>query len=192
MYTANTLSHAYLPDISTCKFSRDLEGIDHTHSLSVRKELLHKIMQRSTEDPVFKVLRETIIKGWPERNTEVPECVHAYYDIWDELVTQDQIVLKGHHLVISRKEMMELTHATHISVEGCIQQAWESMLWPQVSTELKEYISKCDTCLAHRTTQNMEPLLQHEVLAHLWSKVVADLCELHGWTLLVVLDYCSN
>ena len=63
MYTANTLSHAYLPDISTCKFSRDLEGVDHTHSLSVRKELLHKIMQRSTEDPVFEVLRETIIKG---------------------------------------------------------------------------------------------------------------------------------
>lgn len=56
----------------------------------------------------------------------MPECVHAYYDIWDELVTQDQNVLKGHHLVILsavRKEMMELTHATHISMEGCIQRA---------------------------------------------------------------------
>ena len=53
MYTADTLSCAHLPDISTCEFSKGLEEVDQTHSLSVSKELLHKIMQRSTENPVF-------------------------------------------------------------------------------------------------------------------------------------------
>ena len=32
MYIADTLSHAHLADISTCEFSRDLEGVDHTQS----------------------------------------------------------------------------------------------------------------------------------------------------------------
>ena len=103
MYIADTLSHAHLADISTCEFSRDLDGVDHTYLISVRKELLHKIMQRSIEDPVFMVFRETIINGWPERKIKVLEC-------GNELVTQDQLVPKGHCLVISsavRKEMMK-------------------------------------------------------------------------------------
>ena len=46
-----------------------------------------------------------------------------------------------------------------------------------MSTELKEYISKCDVCLAHRASPGKEPLLQHEVVEHPWSKISADLCE---------------
>ena len=58
--------------------------------------------------------------------------------------------------------------------------------------ELREYISKCDVCLAHRTGQAKEPLLQHEVVARPWSKVAGDLCELDNRTLLVIADYYSN
>ena len=61
-----------------------------------------------------------------------------------------------------------------------------------MATELKEYISKCDVCLAHRSTPGKEPLLSHELVARPWSKVAADLCELDGHTLLVIADYYSN
>ena len=61
-----------------------------------------------------------------------------------------------------------------------------------MSTELKEYISKCDVCMAHRTTQGKEPIVQHEFAARPWSKVGADLCEFQGHTLLVVCHYYSN
>ena len=37
-----------------------------------------------------------------------------------------------------------------------------------------------------------EPLLQYEVIARPCAKLTADLCELHGRTLLVVTDYFSN
>ena len=59
-------------------------------------------------------------------------------------------------------------------------------------TELRQYISKCDVCLAHCTGQAKEPLLQHEVVARPWSKVAADICELDNCTLLVISDYYSN
>ena len=61
-----------------------------------------------------------------------------------------------------------------------------------MTSELKDYISKCDICLAHRASPGKEPLLQHEFIARAWSKIGADLCELHGRTLLVVCDYYSN
>ena len=61
-----------------------------------------------------------------------------------------------------------------------------------MTTDIKEYTSKCDVCLAHRNNQEREPLLQHEFVAWPWAKVAADLCELDSRTLLVVSDYYSN
>ena len=47
-------------------------------------------------------------------------------------------------------------------------------------------------CLAYRTSQTKEPLLQHEVILRPWAKLAADLCEFNGCTLLVVSDYFSG
>ena len=47
-------------------------------------------------------------------------------------------------------------------------------------------------CLAYRTSQTKEPLLQHEVISRPWAKLAADLCEFNGCTLLVVSDYFSG
>ena len=125
----------------------------------------------------------------------MPEILYPYYDFRDELTAQGNLVFKGPLVVVPapmRKEMMAITHATHIGVEGCIRRARETMFWPRMSTELKEYISKCDICMAHRPGLAKEPLQQHEFVARPWSKVGADLCDLHGRTLLVVCDYYSN
>jgi len=47
-------------------------------------------------------------------------------------------------------------------------------------------------CLAHQDSPPKETLLQHELTSRSWAKVGADLCELNGRTLLVVVDYFSG
>ena len=195
MFLADTLSRAYLPDISACEFSRQLEEVDHTVSLAMTEDRLQQLSHASSHDTVLEVLRKTIYQGWPENKSEVPDIIHAYYDFRDELTVQDKLVFKGDRLIIPatmRREMMEIAHATHIGIEGCIRRARESMFWPRMATELKEYISKCDVCMSHRASPGKEPLQQHEYAARPWSKVGADLCDLRGRTLLVVSDYYSN
>ena len=69
--------------------------------------------------PVLQVLRETIRQGWPENKSQIPDSIHAYYNFRDELTIQGQLAFKGQQLVIPaamRTEMLEATHASHITL----------------------------------------------------------------------------
>ena len=195
MFLADTLSRAHLPEVSACEFAQSLQDVDHTTSLALSDDRLQQFKHASADDPVLQVLRETIRRGWPQSKSDVPESIHAYFDFRDELTIQDQLVFKGDCIVVPaalRKEMMAAIHASHIGIEGCIRRARDSMYWPRMTTELKEYISKCDICLSHRALPCKEPLMQHEFVGRPWYKVSADLCELPGRTLLIISDFFSN
>ena len=168
MFLADTLSRAYLPEVNSCEFTLELEEVDHRESLPVTEARWQQIKHASADDPVLQQLRATIRRGWPENKSEIPECLYPYFDMRDVLTVQNELVFKGHLLVVPacmRKELMAVAHSSHIGIEGCIRRCRDSLYWPRMSTELREYISKCDVCLAHRTAQTKEPILQHEVVA---------------------------
>ena len=125
----------------------------------------------------------------------MPLCLHPYFDIRDELTIQDELIFKHHQLVVPRalrRELIEATHATHIGIEGCIRRARDCLYWPRMAAEIKDWVSKCDICLSHRTRPSKEPLLQHSFVARPWSKVTADFLEFDNRILLVVVDYFRN
>ena len=195
MFLADTLSRAYLPEVNASELPQELEGVDHKLLLPVSEARWQQIEHASADDPVFHELRLMTQRGWPANRSDVPPCLLPYFDIRDELVVQGMIVFKGHQLVVPaalRKEMMAATHNRHIGIEACIRHARESLYWPRMTVELKEYIQHCDVCLAHRNEQGKELLAQHDFAARPWSKVAADLCQLEGRTLLVISDYYSN
>lgn len=91
----------------------------------------------AADDPDLQELRNVIQCGWPESKAELVPCLIPYYDSRDELTVQGDLVFKGHQLVVPRclrKEMMEVIHASHIGIEGCIRRARESLYWPCMST----------------------------------------------------------
>ena len=163
-------------------------------SATYRKSL-EQIRHASQVDPVLQKLCETIQRGWPTSRTNVPEPIGPYIDFHDELTVQDTLVFKGPFLLVPaamRKELMAVIHASHIGVEGCIRRARDCIYWPRMSTALREYILKCDICLPHRTQPCRGPLLQHEVIERPWAILGADLCDMGGSVLLMIVDYYSN
>ena len=185
----DTLSRAYLPEVNSCIFVRELEEVDHRANLPVSDERWQQLTHVSADDSVLKQLGTVIQCGWPERKSDVPMCLRPYFDLRDELVVQGNLIFKGSRLVVPacmRKELMSVVHAIHLGIEGCLRRVRECLSLPMMASDVKDYVSECDVCLAHRTSQNKEPLLQHEVVARPWAKIAADLCELHRRTLLVV------
>ena len=192
MYLADTLSRAYISQVNTCT---ELEAINHAMSLALNPDEIQRLQHASAQDTALQDLCRVIQHGWPATKAGLPIAARPYFDFRDELTVQDQLVFKGPVVVIPaalRSEMAAKCHATHIGIEGCIRRARESMYSPRMSSELKDYISKCDICLTHRSAQTKETIIQHEIIARPWAKVGADLCDLSGRTLLVVCDYFSG
>ena len=78
----------------------------------------------------------------------------------DVIMVQSEHVFKGQLLALPsslRKELMTIVYGSDIGIAGCIRRASDSLYWARMSTDLKEYISKYDICLAHRCTQGDEP-----------------------------------
>ena len=42
MFLADTLSRAYLPEVNTCKFLRQLEDVDHSKSLALSDDRIQQ------------------------------------------------------------------------------------------------------------------------------------------------------
>ena len=76
--------------------------------------------------------------------------------------------------------MIAVVHATHIGSEGYVRRARETMFWPRMATEIKEYVAKCTRRMARHNSPGKEPVKQHEFAARPWAKVGADLCDMQG------------
>ena len=100
MFLADTLSRAYLPQVNACMFADELEEADHRETLPVSEVRWEQITKASAEDPVMQQLCATIRSGWPIRKSEVPECLHPYFSIRDELTVQGDLVFKGQQFVV--------------------------------------------------------------------------------------------
>ena len=130
MYLGDTLSRAYLPEVNACDPIPELEDIDHRQYLAVSEKHWQQINHASADDQVLQQLRVTIFHGWPESKSDLPETLYPYYDYREPLTVQDEPVFKGQQLVVPaclRKELMAVTHSTHIGIEGCLHQTRESL-----------------------------------------------------------------
>ena len=154
-----------MPEVNSCIFVRKLEEVDHRANLPASDERWQQLTHVSADDRVLKQLHSVIQCGQPERKSDVPTCLQPYFELRDGLVVQSNSIFKGLHLVVPacmRKELMFVAHATHIGIEGCLWRVRQCLFRPMMAYDVKEYVSKCGVCLAHRKCQTKEPLLRHK------------------------------
>jgi len=195
MYLADMLSRAHLNVIEPTSSVSTLELADHRDGPAVNTARWQQIHEHSAADPVMCKLRQMIKRGWPNCRSQVERSLIPFYGHHNTLTVQGNLVFRGQQVVIPstlRREMLSVAHSTYIGAEGCLRRCRESLYWPRMSAEIRDYVSKCDICLRHRDAQQKEPLLQHEVSSRPWSRLGSDLCELNGRILLIVVDYFSG
>lgn len=177
MELADTLSRAYLPNEQQSKFESTVEAINMLQFLPIAPERLEDIQNQTAGDAALQELGSTIRNGWPTDRKSISALISPYYDIRDELSIQNGVIFEGDRAVIPqalsiRKDMLKRIHASHLGIEGCLRRARESIYWPQMNAEVKDFIEKCETCRTFDSNQAREPLKPHEVPPRPWAKLV--------------------
>ena len=193
MVIADMLSRAYLPN--TNKTEESFEAINMISFLPIREERIEKIRRETEQDDTLQALKKVIIAGWPEERSELPEQLTPFFSYRDELVVQDALIFKANRVVIPQKlraDMLTRIHSSHLGTDGCLRRARESLFWPRMSYDIKQYIAACDVCRTYETAQQKETLKSHELTTRPWEKVESDLFKWDNKDYLVTVDYHSN
>ncbi|XP_063441937.1 uncharacterized protein K02A2.6-like [Mytilus trossulus] len=196
MYLADTLSRAYLKETSDSSNTTDeIESINMIDELPISEERISELQEHTRKDQQMQELKEVIQEGWPSNKWNVPSNVSIYFDIRDELTLQNGLLFKGERVIIPkslRTVMIKKIHSSHIGIEGCLRRARESLYWPGMNAEVKDYIQRCETCRTFERKQQKETLISHEIPSRPWSKVGIDLMTFQSKNYLVTIDYYSN
>ena len=101
MVLADTLSRACLPTSERQKSeTEEVETIHMINHLPISEPQLKEIQRETTRDATLQSLKETILKGWPENKEKIPQCIHPYFSVRDELATEDDLIFKGQRAIV--------------------------------------------------------------------------------------------
>ena len=129
---------------------KSLEVVDHRENLPVSTYGLAQIEQESVQDPVCTNLRQAILAGWRGSIRECDPVSRPFFQFHETLIVQGNLVSRGPRLFLPsslRKKFMPLAHPSHINLRGCLRGVRESMFWPEMSAQMKDFVGQCDACL---------------------------------------------
>ena len=193
MFLVDTLSRAFLP--AGEQGESEFEKINMMKYLPVSEERLLQIQRDNEADDSLRVLKAVIQKGWPEHKSNVPSVISPYFNTRDEMSIQDGLIFKGERVVVtraSRSELLRRIHSSHRGDNGCLKRARESLYWPGMTADIKNFVSTCEACREFERAQVKETMMSPETPNRPWQRVAADLFELEEKAYLVTSDYYSD
>ena len=111
-------------------------------------------------------MKAIVHSGWQAEKREIPLTVAIYTDFRDELVIQDGLLFRGDKLVVPetlRKRMLQTLHCNHQGIESTLWRVRKIIYWPNMKSDIKCFISNCETCASYSTRQQKETLISHDV-----------------------------
>jgi hypothetical protein len=150
---------------------------------------LNQIRDLTNKDKSLQSLKTVILAGWPDTHGNVPIGVRQYWNVRDALTVQDGIIYRSNRVVIPktlRPEMLRRIHSSHLGIEACLRKSRDSLYWPLMNEEIKDYVNKCSE---FQRKQQKEPLMTHDVPDKPWSKLGIDIFTFKTENYLVTVDY---
>ena len=166
MYLADTCSSHFTGDevhLIRSEFEKALEEasqIEEINQMITSADKLSRLKNETNKDEVLQAVKMIIESGWPESKSSLPANVTPYFRFRDELVVQKGLILRGDRVVIPkalRKEIMTDMHTAHQRIESTLRRARKNIYWPNMNSEVKNYISKCEICLTSALVNRNNP-----------------------------------
>ena len=193
MFIADTLSRAYLQEEDAPTYDFDVVAAVDDDAVS---ELDAQIIQQTIQqDAQMQDLMKLIRDGWPLDKRMLPDHLKIFHKDRDHLAIDGVFIVKGDRLLIPtglRPTILRHLHAAHAGVNSTIRRARELYFWPSMTSQIKDYVTKCQVCRQHDPKQTKEPMLSRQLPIRPWQLIGVDLFTHAGKQYLVMADYYSD
>ncbi|XP_036341596.1 uncharacterized protein K02A2.6-like [Rhagoletis pomonella] len=197
LFIADTLSRAPLKDYALTEVDKDIDI--HCNliisQIALPSSHLDEFREAAKTDTIFQKLLYFTKNGWPANKKRIDKELMPYYQVKDELVEIDGLLLKNNRVVVPknlRPKILYYLHEGHMGIQRCQNLARNSVYWPNINNDLHNVVSSCEICLKFRKSNPKQKLLCHEMVNIPWYKLGADLFEFDKKTYLLVVDYYSK
>ncbi|MCG7875843.1 MAG: RNase H-like domain-containing protein, partial [Candidatus Thiodiazotropha endolucinida] len=195
LFLADHLSRAYLQESKEDLISDSDLSVNYLSFLPVSKDNQMKIQNATKQDSEMQTLRATVLEGWPQKKDECPSEIRPYWNFRDEITFVEEMLFKGHKLIVPkslRKEMLAVIHSSHLGINKCTSRARESLFWIGMVSDIEQTVRNCTVCAQNQSANTKEPMIPGEVPDRPWSHVSADIMEFKNHHYLVIVDRYSK
>ena len=194
---ADTLSRAHTDDALEDIDSEEVQLVVHTviNNLPISDARIADIRTATVQDIQLQQLRKLIDHGWPTNLCNVPEPLHQYWKVKEDLCIADDLILKGDRIIVpsSRQSLiLKAIHEGHLGIEKCKARARICVYWPHIDDDIEQAVKQCSVCNQYARANQKKPLLPHSVPERPWYKVGADHFTIASQDYLLVVDYFSK
>ena len=177
-----------------------IKGLDVTvHEMHLQinasPNRIRQIRDETVKDPALSVLKDCIMKGFPEKRQSCPPLILEYWNYRDELHCADGVIMKGDRVVVPKSlqaDALEQIHYAHQGTEKCKLRAKGAVFWPGINNDIDNTVNSCATCQRHRSASVKEPMIPHDVPPRAWHTLGSDIFYWNNTHYLLIVDYFSK
>ena len=163
--------------------------------LNASEDRCISLAKETEKDETLVALKNTIIKGWPEKRDKCPMNLRNFWNYRGELSILDGLILKGTRIVIPndcQNDVLEKLHEGHFGVDHTKLCARDSVYWLHINRNIETLIKSCEKCQEHSKRNPKDPSIPREIPLVLWTLLEFDIftCEDHQF--LLVVDMSSR
>ena len=172
-----------------------LEVAELVEDLPISAARKRELQYSTLNDATCQQLKLFIQTGWPSY-ANCPDFIKNYFTFKDELTVVQDLIFYNNRIFIpllERNRVLTEVHTGHLGESKCLNRARELVWWPGMTTEIRQLVKTCSTCLEHRRTPR-EPMMSAPFPERPWWQVAMDLCSVEGRgdEYLVIMDYYSR
>ena len=165
------------------------------HAVHAFPETVNKVRLATSQDAVLGPMAEMIMRGWPARPDQLPNCLKPYHSMKDTLVIEDGMIFSGERLVVPKAlqpEYLERLHTTHQGIGKTLLRAKQNLYWLGMDNEIKSMVNSCQLCQRYQKSQPQEDLIERDMPSGVWDSLHSDVFEVEGVKYVLVIDEFSK
>ncbi len=151
----------------------------------------NRVKEAAAADNMCLLLCDIIERGFPDKKSDVEECLKPYHKLKDELYTLEGVpCIDGRMLIPKslRRGVLSTLHAAHQGVAGMKTVARGRFWWVGMNSDIEQTRAQCRDCNEGAPSNVKEPLMLSTEPEYPWQKAVLDYFESAALKYLVIAD----